>query len=65
VTATPDEARYEVTGDDLTVRHHGEEITVRADAPVVRPLPPVTPGPVPDQPPGRAPEHRRDALDRP
>jgi alpha,alpha-trehalose phosphorylase len=63
VTATPDEARYEVTGDDLTVRHHGEEITVRAGEPVVRPLPPVTPGPVPDQPPGRAPARRRDALD--
>jgi alpha,alpha-trehalose phosphorylase len=64
VTATPDEVRYEVTGDDLTVRHHGAEVTVRAGEPVVRPVPPIEPGPVPAQPSGRAPERRIEALER-
>ncbi|MCA2216150.1 glycoside hydrolase family 65 protein [Jidongwangia harbinensis] len=64
VTATPGEARYEVTGDPLTVRHHGEEIVVRAGEPVVRSVPAVTPGPVPAQPAGRAPERRAEALER-
>jgi alpha,alpha-trehalose phosphorylase len=63
VTVTPDEARYEVTGDDLTLRHHGAEVTVRAGEPLVRPLPPIDPGPVPTQPAGRAPERRSEALD--
>jgi alpha,alpha-trehalose phosphorylase len=38
--------------------HHGEPITISADAPVSRPIPPAPQRDAPQQPPGRAPHHR-------
>jgi alpha,alpha-trehalose phosphorylase len=50
------EASYDLAGDkSVTVRHHGEEITLRAGSPVTKAIPrAVTPAPV-RQPPGRPP----------
>ncbi|MFE0513237.1 glycoside hydrolase family 65 protein [Streptomyces sp. NPDC058964] len=44
-----------VDGAALTIRHHGEPVTLGPDGPVVRAVPPVIPRPVPEQPPHRAP----------
>jgi len=59
VEATDGTARYELrTGDPIELFHHGEAVLVSLGAPVRRPIPPVTAGPVPTQPPGRAPARR-------
>ena len=55
-----DHATYVLhAGDELTVTHHGEEILLEGDTPQSRPIPAIDPGPVPKQPPGRAPLRRR------
>ncbi len=60
VDVTKDEATYAVlAGEPLEIAHHGEPITVSADAPATRPIPPLAdPGPAPTQPRGRAPQRR-------
>ncbi|MFG3024281.1 glycoside hydrolase family 65 protein [Streptomyces sp. NPDC048254] len=51
-----DKATYTLLdGPPLTVHHHGEPVTVGTDSPAVRAVPPVRPGPTPQQPPHRAP----------
>ncbi|MER6464082.1 glycoside hydrolase family 65 protein [Streptomyces sp. NPDC001288] len=51
-----DKATYTLlAGPPLTVHHHGEPVTVGADGPAVRAVPPLRPGPAPQQPPHRAP----------
>jgi alpha,alpha-trehalose phosphorylase len=56
VDITPQEASYKVAGDEsVTLRHHGQKVTVRAGKTVTKPIPTaVTPAPV-HQPPGRPP----------
>jgi alpha,alpha-trehalose phosphorylase len=55
-------ARYRlVEGEPLVVLHHGEPMTVTADAPVDRPIPPAPVRPEPQQPRGRRPEALPDA----
>jgi len=46
-------------GEALDLGHYGETISVAPDAPVTRPIPLITPGEAPKQPPGRAPARRR------
>ncbi|MER7834865.1 glycosyl hydrolase family 65 protein [Streptomyces sp. NPDC096040] len=51
-----DKATYSLLdGPPLTLHHHGEPLTVSTDGPAVRAVPPVRPGPTPQQPPHRAP----------
>ncbi|MBX3161846.1 MAG: glycoside hydrolase family 65 protein [Deltaproteobacteria bacterium] len=47
-----------VDGGTFQLTHHGEPLTVTADAPVTRPLLPAPPRPPPQQPPGREPRRR-------
>ncbi|MBA2323849.1 MAG: glycoside hydrolase family 65 protein [Pseudonocardiales bacterium] len=56
VEVTREEASYKLTsGEPLTVRHHGEKLTVKRGKAVSRPIPALTaPAPV-HQPPGRPP----------
>ncbi len=55
-----DKATYTLSdGEPLEIVHHGESATVAADAPLVRPLPPLPQLAAPTQPPGRAPARRR------
>ncbi|HEX4250032.1 MAG TPA: glycosyl hydrolase family 65 protein [Pseudonocardia sp.] len=56
VDITPEEASYKLAdGEPLTLRHHGQKITVRAGKALSKPIPPaVTPAPV-HQPYGRPP----------
>jgi alpha,alpha-trehalose phosphorylase len=50
-------------GGEISLMHHGEQVTVTVGAPVTRPIPPAPePGPRPRQPAGREPR-RRDGLD--
>jgi alpha,alpha-trehalose phosphorylase len=44
-----------VDGEPLTIRHHGAPVTLRPDAPEVRPVPPPVHRPAPEQPPHRKP----------
>jgi alpha,alpha-trehalose phosphorylase len=56
VTATHSEAKYElVVGDEVTIRHHGKSLEVRAGEPITEPIPAIEPGPRPSQPHGREP----------
>jgi alpha,alpha-trehalose phosphorylase len=48
-----------VDGKSLTIRHHGETVTVEPDQTVELAIPPVEARPVPRQPPGRVPAKRR------
>ena len=51
-----DAAQYELLdGKPLEILHHGENVTVTADSPQARPLPPIPQRPAPHQPPGRSP----------
>jgi alpha,alpha-trehalose phosphorylase len=55
-----DHATYTVTaGEPLTLRHHGEEISVRRGHPVQRKIPPCPMSPTPTQP-----RHRPPGLDK-
>jgi alpha,alpha-trehalose phosphorylase len=67
VTASPQEASYLLRSGDgtasISLRHHGEAITVTTTAPVTRPIPPLTPlTPPPTQPPGRSAVRRTGSL---
>ncbi|MFE5143169.1 glycoside hydrolase family 65 protein [Streptomyces fagopyri] len=48
-----------LTGQTMTVRHHGETLTLTARSPVSRPVPGVTARPAPEQPRGRRPGQLR------
>jgi alpha,alpha-trehalose phosphorylase len=55
-----DLAAYQLlSGDPLPTAHHGEELTVVADVPVTRPIPPAPPVEAVTQPAGCAPRRRR------
>jgi alpha,alpha-trehalose phosphorylase len=49
-------------GIPLEIEHHGEKIGISRDQPVQRAIPPAAGRPTPEQPPGRAPRRRVDAL---
>jgi alpha,alpha-trehalose phosphorylase len=58
VTIGPQRASYELLeGEPLPVIHHGSQFLL-GPKPEVRDIPPVTPGPRPEQPPGRPPYNR-------
>ena len=58
VAISSSRARYELLdGDPLTVVHHGKEFQLGMKA-AEHQIPPVTAGPRPEQPPGRAPYSR-------
>ncbi|WP_238016495.1 glycosyl hydrolase family 65 protein [Dactylosporangium sp. AC04546] len=60
VTVNHRDATYEVTDGEITVRHHGELVTVAPGRSVTLPIPPPKPlTPPPVQPPGRAPRRRQ------
>lgn len=60
VTVTGNEACYQLLdGDPLPLVHHGERLAL-TDKSVTRPIPVVTAGPRPYQPPGREPGARRN-----
>ncbi|MEU6894828.1 glycosyl hydrolase family 65 protein [Streptomyces sp. NPDC046557] len=42
-------------GPTLTIHHHRDPVVLRPDTPMSRPIPPLKPGPAPDQPPHRRP----------
>jgi len=53
------EARYQLLdGDELSLWHYDEELTLRGNAEVCRPIPAVPPQPAPGQPKGREPRRR-------
>lgn len=59
VEVTPEEASYHLLdGSPLRIYHHGEEVNLRVNKPVSRPIPPIQAGPRPTQPPGREPLSR-------
>ncbi|GLZ31669.1 glycosyl hydrolase [Lentzea sp. NBRC 105346] len=59
VSVRREDATYEiVSGDALELRHHGEPIKVKPDAPVTMPIPPAPSLPRPAQPAGRDPRRR-------
>jgi alpha,alpha-trehalose phosphorylase len=50
------DAQYELLdGKPLEILHYGESMTVTADSPQSRPLPPIPPRTAPEPPPGRSP----------
>jgi alpha,alpha-trehalose phosphorylase len=56
----PDKATYTLlSGPPLTISHHGTPLTVRAEAPTVRAVPPAPARPAPEQPPHRRPNPRQ------
>jgi alpha,alpha-trehalose phosphorylase len=56
------QARYTLRdGSPLEIRHHGEALTVTADRPALREIPPPPQRVPPQQPPGRAPARRKAA----
>ena len=58
VTITSGQANYELLeGEPLPIAHHGVEFELGKKT-VEREIPPVTAGPRPEQPPGRAPYSR-------
>ncbi|HZQ64591.1 MAG TPA: glycoside hydrolase family 65 protein [Gaiellaceae bacterium] len=59
VEVTKQEVTYRLLeGEPLELGNHGETITVTAEAPVKRDVPPPPERPAPTQPPGRAPSRR-------
>jgi alpha,alpha-trehalose phosphorylase len=59
VAATPSQATYVLrSGKPIELTHHGEPLLVTTTERVSRPIPPISPGPAPHQPPGRAPARR-------
>ncbi|MFJ1672413.1 glycosyl hydrolase family 65 protein, partial [Streptomyces bottropensis] len=65
VRIEPRHATYELlSGDTLTIRHHGEPVTLDGDKPRRMDIPAPKPsGPVPRQPPHRRPGRRRRRPD--
>ncbi|HUD80383.1 MAG TPA: glycosyl hydrolase family 65 protein [Streptosporangiaceae bacterium] len=65
VEITHGSARYLLAdGDPLEIAHHGEQLTLTAGQTEERPITPMTSGPRPSQPAGRAPMHRRVHHDK-
>jgi alpha,alpha-trehalose phosphorylase len=63
VDVTPDDATYTLDdGGPVELAHHGQSFTLTTQQPVTRPIPPIEPGPRPQQPPGRAPLPRTGIL---
>ncbi|MFF4487993.1 glycoside hydrolase family 65 protein [Streptomyces sp. NPDC001544] len=59
VEVQADKATYALLdGAPLTIRHHGEPLTLSTDDPAVRAVPPAKKRPAPEQPPHRAPSRR-------
>ena len=59
VEITPKHARYLVEdGQALEIVHHGTPLKLSGGKPEQRPIPKLTAGPRPSQPPGREPAHR-------
>jgi alpha,alpha-trehalose phosphorylase len=59
VDVNHEHARYSLlSGDPLSIIHHGDTIKVNGDKPAERKIPPLKPRPAPSQPPGRAPLRR-------
>ncbi|MFY1675804.1 MULTISPECIES: glycoside hydrolase family 65 protein [unclassified Streptomyces] len=59
VEIAPEEATYTLlTGDALTIRHHGRPVDLLPDVPVPLPVPPAPVRPAPEQPPRRGPAVR-------
>jgi alpha,alpha-trehalose phosphorylase len=57
------QARYTLRdGPPLEIRHHGEALTITADQPALRQIPPPPQRVPPHQPPGRAPVRRQPAT---
>ncbi|WP_067181052.1 glycoside hydrolase family 65 protein [Microtetraspora niveoalba] len=55
-----DSATYTLLdGEPLKIVHHGHPDVVVKGAPLTCPIPPISPGPAPTQPPGRRPAHRQ------
>ncbi|MGW2239879.1 glycoside hydrolase family 65 protein [Streptomyces sp. NPDC001759] len=55
----PDKATYTLlSGPPLTIRHHGTQVTVRTESPVLRTVPQPPAHPAPEQPPHRSPIRR-------
>jgi alpha,alpha-trehalose phosphorylase len=66
VEVTPAQATYTLTdGEDIEIRHHGEQVTLTSAKPVTRPIPRPPRLEEPRQPPGRAPKRRRPPPHRP
>jgi alpha,alpha-trehalose phosphorylase len=64
VTATPTSATYRLlSGEPLTLNHHGAPLTLNGDGPVSRPIPPPPQRVAPTQPIGREPVRRRSISD--
>ena len=62
VDVRPSEARYQLlSGDDLSLWHHDEELLLRAEHEEVRPISALPARPAPAQPPGREPGRGRAA----
>jgi len=60
VEVEPAQARYTLLdGESLEIVHHGQRLTVSAQRPATRQVPPITPRERPRQPPGREPTRRR------
>jgi alpha,alpha-trehalose phosphorylase len=60
IEVEPTQATYTLlTGEQLDIHHYGEPITLTADEPVRRPIPPASRLEPPTQPRGREPLHRR------
>ena len=58
-----EQARYTLRdGPPLEIRHHGEALTITADQPALRQIPPPLQRVPPHQPPGRAPARRQPAT---
>ncbi|MFD7874485.1 glycoside hydrolase family 65 protein [Streptomyces sp. NPDC059766] len=54
-----DEATYTLlSGPPLTLRHHGESLSLNGEGPQARPVPPTPPRPAPEQPAHRTPNAR-------
>jgi alpha,alpha-trehalose phosphorylase len=65
IEVEPTQATYTLlTGERLDIQHYGEPITVTADQPVQRPIPPPDRLEPPTQPRGREPPHRRRPAER-
>jgi alpha,alpha-trehalose phosphorylase len=63
VDVTPDGATYTLDdGGPVELAHQGQSFTLTTQQPVTRPIPPIEPGPRPQQPPGRAPLPRTGIL---
>jgi alpha,alpha-trehalose phosphorylase len=62
VNVEPTRVTYRLeAGQEMTIHHHGEALTLEEDQPVTRPIPRLAERPAPQQPPGRAPERRTPA----